>query len=268
MSVRLGIAIPIQHPLTLPDCVELAQQAEIAGYDSLWVPEVVGIDAFVLMTAIAGVTTRLHLGTSIVPIFTRTPSLLAMTMASIAQVAPGRLRLGLGISTPNIVQHWHGIAYDRPMARLREYVNIIRQALAGKRVIQEKGIYLLRNFRLGLPTPPQPVPIYIGALNPRMLQLAGAPGDGVLLNWMPEDKVAWALGHLHTGARKAGRTLADLDVACLIRTCVTDDLTAARQWLRRELTGYAIVEAYHRHSARPLSFLGIKRLVRLPKELE
>jgi alkanesulfonate monooxygenase SsuD/methylene tetrahydromethanopterin reductase-like flavin-dependent oxidoreductase (luciferase family) len=148
MSVRLGIAVPIQHPLTLPDCVELAQQAEIAGYDGLWIPEVVGIDAFVLMTAIAGVTTRLHLGTSIVPIFTRTPSLLAMTMASIAQVAPGRLRLGLGISTPNIVQHWHGIAYDRPMARLREYVNIIRQALAGKRVIQEKGIYPLRNFRL------------------------------------------------------------------------------------------------------------------------
>jgi probable F420-dependent oxidoreductase len=250
MRQRLGIAVPIQHALTVPECVELAQHAEAAGYDSVWIPEVVGADAFVLMTAMAAVTTRLRLGTGIVPILTRTPSLIAMTASSIAQLAPGRVCLGLGISTPNIIQHWHGIPYDRPLARLRDYVTIIRLAMAGGRVTHETGVYPLRNFRLGLSAPQPPIPIYVAALNPRMLQLAGEVANGVLLNWIPEEQVPWALGHLKSGASKAGRTLADVDVACLVRVCVTDDVPAARQWLRRELTGYAIVEAYQRYFRR------------------
>lgn len=249
-SRRLGIAVPIQHPLTVPECIELARQAEASGYDSLWIPEVVGADAFVLMTAMSGATARLRLGTGIVPILTRTPSLLAMTMASLAQLAPGRVCLGLGISTPNIVQNWHGIAYDRPLARLREYVAIVRRALAGERITHEQGLYPLRNFRLTLPPPPQPIPIYVAALNPRMLQLAGELADGVLLNWLPEDGIGWALEQVAAGAKRAGRSLADIEVACLVRTCVTDDVAATRQWLRRELTGYAIVDAYQRYFRR------------------
>jgi probable F420-dependent oxidoreductase len=247
VSGRLGIAIPIQHPLAVTECIQLAQRAENAGYDSIWIPEVVGADAFVLMTAMAGVTTHLRLGTGIVPILTRTPSLLAMTAASVAQLAPGRVHVGLGISTPTIIQNWHGIPYDRPLARLRAYVTILRKALAGERVTLEDGGYALHNFRLGLPAPPQPIPIYIAALNPRMLQLAGELADGVILNWLPEEQIPWALGHLQTGVTKAGRTLADLDIACLVRVCVTDEASAARQWLRRELTGYATVEAYRRY---------------------
>jgi probable F420-dependent oxidoreductase len=247
VSGRLGIAVPIQHPFTVSECLDLAQHAEASGYESLWIPEVVGADAFVLMAAMAGVTTQLQLGTGIVPILTRTPSLVAMAAASIAQLASGRVRLGLGVSTPNIIQNWHGIPYDRPLARIREYVTIIRQALTGERVSHEAGVYPLRNFRLGLSAPQPPIPIYIAALNPRMLQLAGELADGVLLNWIPEEQVLWALGHLKSGASKAGRTLAELDIACLVRVCVTDDANAARQWLRRELTGYAIVEAYQRY---------------------
>jgi probable F420-dependent oxidoreductase len=244
---RLGIAVPIQHSLTVPDYVELAQHAEAAGYDSIWIPEVVGADAFVLMTAMAGVTTQLRLGTGIVPILTRTPSLMAMTAASIAQLAPGRVYLGLGVSTPNIIQNWHGIPYDHPMARLRDYVTIIRQALGGGRVTHDAGVYPVRDFRLGLAAPQPPIPIYLAALNPRMLQLAGEVADGVLLNWIAEEQVPWALGHLKSGASKAGRTLVDLDIACLVRVCVTDDASTARQWLRRELTGYTIVDAYQRY---------------------
>ena len=247
MSGRLGIAIPVQHPLTVTECIQLARRAENAGYDSIWIPEVVGTDAFVLMTAMAGVTTHLRLGTAIVPILTRTPSLMAMTAASIAQLAPGRVRVGLGISTANIIQNWHGIPYDRPLVRLQAYVAILRKALAGERVTLDVAGYALRNFRLGLPVPPQPVPIYLAALNPRMLQLAGELADGVILNWLPEERVPWALGHLQSGVTKAGRTLADLDIACLVRVCVTDEISAAHQWLRRELTGYAIVEAYRRY---------------------
>ena len=247
MSSRIGVAVPIQHPLSVPECIELAQCAEAVGYDSIWIPEVVGPDAFVLMTAMAAVTRHLRLGTGIVPILTRTPSLLAMTAASIAQLAPGRVRLGLGVSTPNIIQNWHGIPYDRPLGRLRAYITIIRKALAGERVTHEDGIYVMHGFRLGLPAPQSPIPIYLAALNPRMLQLAGELADGVLLNWIPEERISWALEHLKVGTSQTGRTLADLDIACLVRVCVTNDVGAARQWLRRELTGYMIVEAYQRH---------------------
>jgi alkanesulfonate monooxygenase SsuD/methylene tetrahydromethanopterin reductase-like flavin-dependent oxidoreductase (luciferase family) len=173
-----------------------------------------------------------------------------MTAASIAQLAPGRLRIGVGVSTPNIIQAWHGIPYDRPLARLRAYLTIIRQALAGQRVTYEDGSYALRNFRLGLPAPQPAIPIYAAALNPRMLQLAGELADGVILNWIPEEQVPSALEHLKAGAATAGRTLADLDIACLVRVCVTNDTGAARQWLRREITGYAIVEAYQRYFRR------------------
>jgi probable F420-dependent oxidoreductase len=225
------------------------------GYDSIWIPEVVGPDAFVLMTAMAAVTRHLRLGTGIVPILTRTPSLLAMTAASIAQLAPGRVRLGLGVSTPNIIQNWHGIPYDRPLGRLRAYITILRKALAGERVTHEDGIYALHSFRLDLPAPQSRIPIYIAALNPRMLQLAGELADGVLLNWIPEERISWALEHLKVGTSQTGRTLADLDIACLVRVCVTNEVDAARQWLRRALTGYMIVEAYQRYF-RQLGFGG------------
>jgi probable F420-dependent oxidoreductase len=247
VNVRRGIAVPIQHPLSVPECVELARRAEAAGYESIWIPEVVGADAFVVMTAMAGVTAHLHLGTGIVPILTRTPTLMAMALASIAQLAPGRVRFGVGISTPNIVHQWHGLAYDRPLARLRATVALIRRALAGERLNCDAGPYPVRNLRLALTPPQEPIPIYVAALNPGMLQLAGEVGDGVLLNWMPEDRVGWALDHLQRGLSRAGRSLADFDVACLVRVCVTEEVAAARQWLRRELTGYAIVEAYQRY---------------------
>jgi probable F420-dependent oxidoreductase len=246
----LGIAVPIQHPLTVPECVALARRAEAAGYESIWIPEVVGADAFTLMAAMAGVTTHLHLGTGIVPIFTRTPALLAMATASVAQLAPGRVRLGLGISTPTIIQSWHGVVYDRPLARLREAIGIIRKALAGERVTQDSGCYPVRNLRLALTTGQERIPIYVAGLNPRMLQLAGELADGVILNWIGEDQVSWALGHLQAGAAKGGRSLKDLVVACDIRVCVTDDVNAAKRWLRRELTGYAIVEAYQQYFRR------------------
>lgn len=247
MDGPLGMAVPIAHPLTVPECVELGRRAEAVGYESLWIPEVIGTEAFSVMAAVAGVTSRLRVGTGIVPIFTRTPSLLAMSAASLAQLAPGRVALGLGISTPTIIQGWHGIVHDRPLARVREYIEIIRQALAGERVTREDGLYPLRNLRLALALPQERIPIYLAALNPRMLQLAGELADGVFLTWIPEGQIPWVLGHLHTGAARVGRSLEDFVIACHIRVWVTDAPDAATRWLQRELTGYATVEAYQRY---------------------
>jgi alkanesulfonate monooxygenase SsuD/methylene tetrahydromethanopterin reductase-like flavin-dependent oxidoreductase (luciferase family) len=147
------------------------------------------------------------------------------------------------VSSPIIVGQWHGLPFRKPLQQLREAVQVIRLVLAGERVNFEGEVYRVQNFRLTLRVP-APVRIYLGALGPRMLELAGEIADGVLLNWLAPQTVAASLKHLEVGARRAGRSLEDFEIAAFIRTCVTDDPEPARQWLARDITGYAIVDAY------------------------
>jgi probable F420-dependent oxidoreductase len=240
---RLGLAVPFFHALGATEYIALAREAETRGYDTAWTAEVSGQDAFTTMALIASHTTRLRVATGVVPVQTRTPLVLGMTAATLANVAPGRIALGLGVSSPIIVGQWHGLTYRKPLQHLREAVQVIRLVLAGERVNFEGEFYRLRNFRLSLKVP-APIRIYVGALGPRMLELAGEIADGVLLNWLAPQTVAASLKHLEAGARRAGRNLGDFEIAAFIRTCVTDDAEPARQWLARDITGYAIVDAY------------------------
>ena len=241
---RLGLALPFFSVFGVDDYVGLAREAEQRGYDTAWTAETAGHDAFTTMTLIARGTTRLRVATGVVPIQTRTPTVLGMTAATLGHVAPGRIALGLGVSSPMIVEQWHGVPFGKPLQQTREAVQIIRRVLAGERVNFEGQCYRVRNFRLALPPPPQPVRIYLGALGPRMLELAGEIADGVLLNWLAPATVAASIEHLETGARRGGRTLADFEIAAFIRTCVTDQAEPVRQALSRDITGYAIVDAY------------------------
>jgi alkanesulfonate monooxygenase SsuD/methylene tetrahydromethanopterin reductase-like flavin-dependent oxidoreductase (luciferase family) len=115
---------------------------------------------------------------------------------------------------------------------------------AGERVSFDGAFYRLKNFRLTTPPPSPPPRIVLAALGPEMLQLAGEIADGVVLNWIPPESVPAAIRHLDAGARRAGRTLDGFEIAAFIRTCVTDDATAARATLARDITGYAIVDVY------------------------
>jgi len=240
---RLGLAVPFFQTLGAAEYLGLAREAEARGYDTAWTAEVAGQDAFTTMALIASQTTRLRVATGVVPVQTRTPIVLGMTAATLANVAPGRIALGLGVSSPIIVGQWHGLAFRKPLQQLREAVQVIRLVLAGERVNFEGEFYRLRNFRLSL-TVPAPVRIYLGALGPRMLELAGEIADGVLLNWLAPAAVTASLKHLEAGARRAGRNLGDFEIAAFIRTCVTDDVEPARQALARDITGYVIVDAY------------------------
>lgn len=242
---KLGLALPFFHALPLAEYLALAREAEERGYDTAWTAEVAGQDAFTTMTLLASGTTRLKVATGVVPVQTRTPVVLGMTAATLAHVAPGRVALGLGVSSPIIVGQWHGLPFRKPLQQMREAVQVLRMVLSGDRVSFEGEFYRIRNFRLTLP-PPQPVRIYLGALGPKMLQLAGEIADGVLLNWLAPDTVRRSVAHLEQAARRAGRSLADFEIAAFVRTCVTDDPAAARRWLARDITGYAIVEAYAR----------------------
>jgi probable F420-dependent oxidoreductase len=242
--MRLGIVLAGFTALPAADFVAAAREAEARGYHTAWLGEVAGYDALVMSTVVATHTEQLVVANGVLPVQTRTPVVLGMAAASLNHLAPGRFALGLGLSSKTIVEQWHGLTFSPALAQIREAVEIIRKVAAGERVNYEGKFYRVTNFRLTGPAPKAPVRIYLAALGPEMLELAGEIADGVLLNWIPPEAVPASIAHLEAGARRAGRTLAELEVASFVRTCVTGDAAAARATLARDITGYATVDVY------------------------
>src|SRR5207237_10157912 len=146
------------------------------GYHTAWLGETAGGDAITLMTLLASHTKRLGVASGVIPIQTRSPIILGMSAATLAHVAPGRISLGLGVSSRIIVEQWHGLPFHPGLGQIRESVQIIRMAAAGERVNFEGKFYRLKNFKLSAP-PAQPPKIVLAALGPEMLELAGEIAD-------------------------------------------------------------------------------------------
>jgi len=234
--MRLAASLPV--PPDLPACQRAARRMEELGYDSVWLADTgAGPDAFVLAAAVACVTSKLRIGTAVIPAYTRTPSVFAAGAGSVAQLAPGRFVLGIGASSETIVRAWGGVPFERPLPYIREAVTIIRQMLAGERVTFEGKWLRTRGFRL-VSQPPQTVPIYLAALMPPMLELAGALGDGVILNMMPVEAVPRMLEHVRRGTERAGRDPQGLEVVARFQVIVTDDVASARGAVRHMLGPY------------------------------
>lgn len=242
---RLGLSCPFPH-LFGDAYVGFVREAETRGYTTAWIGETVASDSIATMTLVASHTTRLAVASGVLPVQTRTPTVLAMAAATLARMAPGRVSLGLGLSSPVIVGDWNGLRYSPALAQLREAVHIIRTLLTGERLTFEGKHYRVRNARLLAPPPATPPKIVLAALGPHALELAGEIADGVLLNWIAPETVPESIRHLEAGARRAGRSLDGFEIAAFVRACVTDDPDAARQALAREITGYAIVPSYAR----------------------
>ena len=242
---RLGASLPLPPDLAM--CRRVAARAEELGYESLWVADTgAGPDAFVVAAAAALATRRVRVGTAVVPIYTRALPVLAAGAGSCAQLMAGRsFVLGLGVSSETIVEAWGGVPYRRPLTRMRETVGAVRRMLAGERVAFEGKTVRTRGFRLVSP-PPAPVPIYVGALMPPMLELAGEVADGVVLNFMPVDAVPRMLAHVRAGAGRAGRDPAALEVVARFQTVVTDDVRTARDAIRQMMGPYFATSVYNR----------------------
>jgi alkanesulfonate monooxygenase SsuD/methylene tetrahydromethanopterin reductase-like flavin-dependent oxidoreductase (luciferase family) len=172
---RLAITLPVPG-MDARACVELARRAEREwGYDAIWLAETSGPDSFALAGALAMATERATIGTAIVPVYNRTPAVLAMSAATVQQLSGGRFVLGLGSSSHAIIGDWNGVAFERPLAHVRESVAILRQALAGKKTDFDGEVFRSKGFRLGN-VPAQPVPVSGGAA--RRCCAWGAIGDG------------------------------------------------------------------------------------------
>jgi probable F420-dependent oxidoreductase len=242
--MRLGIVLAGFTALPAAELIAAAREAEARDYHTAWLGEVSGYDAIVMSTVVATHTERLVVANGVLPVQTRTPVVLGLATASLNHLAPGRFALGLGLSSRTIVEQWHGLPFSPALGQIREAVEIVRKVAAGDRVNHEGKFYRVKNFRLTGPVPTAPVRVYLAALGPEMLELAGEIADGVLLNWIPPEAVPASIAHLTAGARRAGRTLDDFEIASFVRTCVTDDAAAARQTLARDITGYATVDVY------------------------
>ncbi len=239
-----GLALPLNLGLPVAGHVEVAAMAEALGYDRVWAAEAGTNDAFGLLTACATATRRIGLATGVVPIQTRTPSLMAQCAATLQDVSRGRFTLGVGVSSPTVVQRWNGLPYDARLARVREYVHVVTELLAGGKVSFDGAFYRVQGYQL-LMNVPAPPPVLLGALNPRMLATAGEVAAGALLNWIDAPAVPDALAAVRAGAAGAGRG-DRVCTAVFVRVCVTDDVAVARRWARRELMGYVVVPAYRR----------------------
>ena len=241
---RLGIVLAPFATLPAAEFVAVARETEARGYHAAWTGEASGYDAITLMAMIATHTERLHVGSAVLPVQTRTPVVLGQSAATLNHLAPDRVVLGIGLSSKVIVGDWHGLSFAPSLQQIREAVQIIRAVASGERVSFEGKFYKVKNFRLTVPPPAKPVRVVLAALGPEMLELAGEIADGVVLNWIPPETVPSSIKHLEAGAKKAGRTLTDFEIASFIRTCVTDDPAAAREALARDITGYTTVDAY------------------------
>lgn len=242
--MRLGITIPLEG-FQGPRFVELVREAERLGYQDGWTYETFAGDAITPIAAAATITERMRLGTAIVAVFTRPPALLALTAAGLQQLSGGRFILGVGISTPTIVEQWMGVPYKLPMTRLRETVSAIRESFTGQKVTVEGKTVRINGFRLGN-TPKTPPPIYVGAQGEQMLRVAGEIGDGVIVNYITPETFAKMLTPIHEGARKAGRDTTKIDIACRILVAIDQDESVVRENLRRELTAYVTVPQYNK----------------------
>ena len=235
---RLGITLQLGDGLSRAELVELARLAEERGYEAVFVPESWGYDAITTLAELAVQTRRIKLGTGIVPVWSRTPALLAMTAASLDELSGGRFILGLGISGPIVIQDWHGVPFERPIQRTRETIAIIRLALSGDRVTHTGEIFRVQRFPLGF-TPPRPrIPIYVASIGPKNLRLTGEVADGWLPIYCSPDGLASMAEEVVAGAKAAGRDPAAVDVAPYILACFSDDGEVGRRLVRRHLAYY------------------------------
>lgn len=235
----LGLRLGNETELSGADIQSLALLAENLGYGEVWMTESSGRDSLTQLATIATVTSRIRMGTGILPMFSRTPLITAMSSAGLSAVSDGRFILGLGVGNRPAVEEAHGVPYHQPMEHLRDLISIVRGLLEGKEVTHQGKAISVSRASLGNAAPQGKVPIYVAALGPRMLQLAGEMADGVLLSWSTTTYLEQAIKLVREGAAKAGRDPSEVEISGYIRVAVTDDLAAGQASLQRQIARYA-----------------------------
>ena len=238
--MTLGLNLGYQSAWTTPaDHLAMAQEADRLGYAVVWAAEAYGSDTVSMLAWIAGQTERIDLGAAVMQIPARTPAMTAMTAATIDTLSGGRFRLGLGVSGPQVSEGWHGVRFDKPLARTREYSDIVKLALSRQKVKYDGEHYVLplpdgpgKALQLTVHPVREHIPMYLAAVGPKNLELSGELFDGWLAIFYSPDYAAEALASIGTGRAKVGKTMEGFDVVPTMPLVVGDDPRACADAVR------------------------------------
>ncbi len=246
--MKINLSVAYWPWYSFEEQVKLAQVADEAGLDGVWVSEAWGQDVVSILAILADRTERIGIGSALMQIPARQPTAAAMAAATIDIISGGRMRLGLGLSGPQVSEGWYGVPFERQLGRIREYVEIVRKAWGREEPLVHDG----RNFKLpseggtGLGKPlklmakpvQEQVPIYIGAIGPKSVELVGEIGDGWIPAFYDPDDGAGLLERLDAGLAKSGRDRSAIDIAPTVPVAVEDDVDEARNYLRPIISFY------------------------------
>ncbi|MEV5934754.1 LLM class flavin-dependent oxidoreductase [Streptomyces sp. NPDC052079] len=246
--MRLGVAVAYWPWFRLKEQIEVARLADELGLDSVWVAETWGQEAVSLLGHLTAVTERVRLGAAVLQIPARQPTTVATAAATLNDLSGGRFMLGLGLSGPQVSEGWYGVPFTQPLARTREYLEVIRAALSGKPVDHQgeqwtipaygQGLGQGQPFKLLTPPADRRVPLYLGVSGARTVEQAGAVADGWLPFLFSPAHAEELTAPLLRGIKKAGRDRSDVDVAPIVPMALADDLATARNQIRPFITFY------------------------------
>ena len=238
---RIAITLPIGP--YVEDSIAVVRWAEDNGIDDVWFSDAMAPDSLTMVAVVAPHTRRLRVGVAVTPVYTRTPAVFAATANVLAQMLPGRFVLGLGSSSQAIMERFNGIKLEKPLTRVRETATIVRSMLAGEKSNFALETLSSQGYRQeALPEPP---PIYLAALRPKMIEMAAEVGDGVVFNLWPKKALPKMMEHVAAGAKRGGKRVEDVEVVNRSFVMVTDDVEAGRQAFRNYYTPYYANPVYN-----------------------
>jgi len=234
----MRIACSLGSLLSVEQVIECTKMISETNIDSIWIPETWGMENFSMLGAVSSETKSQKIGSSIINIYSRSPSTISMGAATTDILSNGRLILGLGTSSVPIVEDFHGNEFETPVQRMREYVEIIRLSLSKKQINYSGKIFNLKNFTLLIKPKRQSIPIYLAAINQRMVNLAWELGDGVIFYLRPLDEMKKTISKMQTERK--------IDVACQIITSISNNSEEAIQRAKKTLAFYISVGKVYR----------------------
>ncbi|MGI0102720.1 MAG: LLM class flavin-dependent oxidoreductase [Nitrosotalea sp.] len=234
--MRLGFSLG--SLLSVKEIMECSQILSHYNPDSIWIPETWGMECGSILSAITSIAKKPKLGSSIINIYSRTPSLIAMHAVTLDTLSDGRLILGLGASSKAIVENWHGLEFKKPLQRMRESVEIIKQIISGNKVSYHGEFFHIQNFRLLTKPLRNKIPIYLAAINKKMAELTWEIGDGVIFYLRPLEEMRDMIPRMQNKRK--------IDVACQLITCVSNDVEKAIMRTKKTIAFYVSVGKIYR----------------------
>ena len=234
----MRIACSLGSLLSVEQVIECTKMISKTKIDSIWIPETWGMENFSMLGAVSSETKTQKIGSSIINIYSRSPSTISMGAATTDILSNGRLILGLGTSSVPIVEDFHGEKFETPVQRMREYVEIIRLSLSKKQINYSGKIFNLKNFTLLIEPKRQSIPIYLAAINQKMVNLTWELGDGIIFYLRPLDEMKKTISKMQLERK--------IDVACQIITCISNNSEEAIQRAKKTLAFYISVGKVYR----------------------